>query len=312
MNDEIIDSKLRNNPWLYLVAVFIPSYVWQVLIYFTGGIDSPLFSLLMLFPGLIAAVFLLYRKEGFSHIGWKIKKWNYVVFVVLISIAIPLGLVVIFEGIGWGDFPADFFVFNNGMLESTVIGLLLGSGSQTIPFFIANLIISHIVFLTFGSILTLGEELGWRGYLQEKLLRKYGLNRGLVVLGTIWGYWHLPIILMGYNFPTQPILGAFVFMPLGTIFMGMFIGWVYLRTRSIWIPSLAHASMNLFAGFLFVMEFSVDFLYPGLLWIAAWIPVGLLCLYNLNKNKPDLWQAIELAKKEEKEKHSIELLEHKL
>ena len=308
MNNETSD--LSKDTWLYLVVVFIPSYIWQILIYFTGGIDSPLFSLLMFFPGLITAVFLRYKKEGFSHIGWGIKKWNYVVFVVLISIAIPIGLVILFEGIGWGVFPASLFVFNNGMLESTAIGLLFGSGPQTIPIFIVNLIISHIVFLAMGSIITLGEELGWRGYLQEKLLGKYGLNRGFVILGTIWGYWHLPIILMGYNFPTQPILGAFVFMPLGTIFMGMFIGWIYLRTRSIWIPSLAHASMNLFSGFIFLMEFSVDFLFPGLLWIAAWIPVGLLCLYDLNKNKPELWQAIEIAKKGAKEKSSIESKEN--
>ncbi|UCE10679.1 MAG: CPBP family intramembrane metalloprotease [Candidatus Thorarchaeota archaeon] len=281
--------------WLYLSIVFILSYLWQGLIYSTGGVDSALFSFLMLFPGCIAATFLFFKKEGFGHIGWRIRKWEYVVLVVFVSIAVPLGLVVLLEGIGWGDFPDDLFVFNDGMLQSTRIGLLLGSGPQTIAFLIANLIISHIVFLSFGSLLTLGEELGWRGYLQEKLLRKYGLNLGFVALGTIWGYWHLPIILMGYNFPTQPVLGALVFMPIGTIFMGMFIGWVYLRTRSIWIPSLAHAAMNLFVGLVMMMDFSVDFLLPSLLWIAAWIPIGVLCLYDLNRNKPELWQATVLA-----------------
>jgi len=291
--------KSENKIWFYLIIVFVISYLWQVLIYFSGGVDSPLITILMLFPGLIAAIFLFYTKEGFSQIGWRIKKWRYVFFVVIVSIVVPLGLVVLIEAIGWGAFPGPLFVFSEGMLERTGIGLLFGSGPQTILFFIGNLIFSHIVFLVFGSLIILGEELGWRGYLQEKMLRKFGLEKGFVLLGAVWGFWHLPLILMGYNFPTQPILGALIFMPIGTIFMGMFIGWIYLRTRSIWIASLAHAAMNLFVGLVFLMDFSVDFFFPGLLWIAAWIPIGILCLYDLRRNKPELWQNLEISTTEE-------------
>lgn len=280
----------KNRIWFYLIVVYVISFLWQGLIFFTGGVDSPLITILMLFPGLIAAIFLFYEKKGFSQIGWRIKKWKHVFVVVLVSIMVPLALVVLIEAIGWGVFPNDFFVFSDGMLESTRIGLLFGSGSQTLAFFIVNILVSHIVFLAFGSIITLGEELGWRGYLQEKMLKKYGIDRGFILLGAVWGYWHLPLILMGYNFSTQPVLGALLFMPIGTIFMGMFVGWTYLRTRSIWIPSLAHAAMNLFVGFIFMMEFSVDFLFPSLLWIAAWIPIGILCLYDLKRNTPELWQ----------------------
>lgn len=147
-----------------------------------------------------------------------------------------------------------------------------------------------MVFLVVGSVFSLGEEFGWRGYLQEKLLRKYGLNWGFIILGAIWGYWHLPIILMGYNFPSQPVLGALLLMPLGTIFLGMFLGWIYLRSRSIWMPVLAHTSINLFSGLLYGMTMYQEELYRQLIWIAAWGIVAVLCLINLNKNKPILWQ----------------------
>ena len=185
----------------------------------------------MLFPGIIAVFFIILSKTGFRKIGWGFKKWRYILPAIFIPLVVSLGLVSIIDGLNWGSLSDKLFVFNNGMLESSKIGLLFGNDKQTITFFIVNLTLSHIVFLIGGSILTLGEELGWRGYLQEKLLRKYGLIWGFIILGAIWGYWHLPIILMGYNFPSQPVLGALILMPVGTIFLGIFLGWIYLRSK---------------------------------------------------------------------------------
>ena len=47
----------KKDLWLYLAILFILSYLWQCLIYFTGGIDSALFTFIMFFPGCIAAIF---------------------------------------------------------------------------------------------------------------------------------------------------------------------------------------------------------------------------------------------------------------
>ncbi|MBU2650031.1 MAG: CPBP family intramembrane metalloprotease [Bacteroidetes bacterium] len=285
--------KNKNKLWWYLGVVFILSYGWQYLIYLTGGIESKLFPFLMLFPGIVAVFFIILSKTGFLKIGWGLKNWGYILPAIFIPLVVSLGLVLIIEGLNWGSLSEKLFVFNNGMLESTKIGLLLGNDKQTITFFIVNLTLSHIVFLIGGSILTLGEELGWRGYLQEKLLRKYGLIWGFIFLGAIWGYWHLPIILMGYNFPSQPVLGALILMPVGTIFIGTFLGWIYLRSKSIWMPALAHASLNLFSGFLYGMTMNINELSRQLVWIAAWGIVATFCLIDIYKTKPILWQEIE-------------------
>jgi len=144
--------------------------------------------------------------------------------------------------------------------------------------------------LIIGSVFTFGEEFAWQGYLQQKLLRKFGLNWGLILLGIIWGYWHLPIILMGYNFPNHPVLGALLLMPISTIFMGIFEGWLNLRSKNIWMPALAHAAINLFAGLLFEMIMHQDELFRQLMWLAVWGIVAALCLVSLNRKKPILWQ----------------------
>ena len=45
----------------------------------------------------------------------------------------------------------------------------------------------------FNSLFTLGEELGWRGFLLPRLIRcGMGQWTALVVSGTIWGIWHAP------------------------------------------------------------------------------------------------------------------------
>jgi len=52
--------KNKNNLWLYLSIVFILSYGWQYLIYGTGGVESKLFPLTMLIPGIVAVFFIYF------------------------------------------------------------------------------------------------------------------------------------------------------------------------------------------------------------------------------------------------------------
>lgn len=87
--------------------------------------------------------------------------------------------------------------------------------------------------------------------------KKFDLNRGLILLGLVWGYWHLPIGLMGWNFPDHPILGALLLTPIDAIFIGIYMGWLYLRSRSIWMPTLTHAASNLVFPIL-AMEMIID------------------------------------------------------
>jgi len=54
------------------------------------------------------------------------------------------------------------------------------------------MILSFILFMyLYGPS---NEEFGWRGYALDKMLVKYGFLRGSLILGFIWGIWHLPWI----------------------------------------------------------------------------------------------------------------------
>ncbi len=284
--------KIKNTHWIYLVVVFILSYLWQLVIYFTGGVDSMLFPFTMLFPAIVAVAFRIIYKEGFRNVGWGLRKWWYAIPSVLVPLVVIVGIAALFVTLNWATLSDKHFIFKDGVLEIQKIPMILGNQAQSLAFFGLNLALSLFVQSLLSSVITIGEEFGWRGYVQEKLIRRFGLNRGLILLGVIWGYWHLPIGLMGWNFPEHPVLGALILTPLSLVFIGIFLGWLYLRSKSIWIPTFAHGALNLTATLLFSeMIMQRDNLYLQLIFIAAWGIIAGLCLISLNRKKPDLWQA---------------------
>lgn len=271
----------------YLLILFPLSYIWQYLICRTGGTDSKLIPLLMFFPALVAAGCLLAGRQSFSTIGWKIHKpWLFLpAFFVPVLVTLLTVLILIATGLAsWTD---EIFAFKSGGVEVYKLKLILGKQLQPAGFFILNLFLTILLQSIPGSLFTLGEEMGWRGYLQRKLTGRFGIRPGLILLGLIWGYWHLPLVLTGYNFSSQPLWGGLLLMPLASVFIGLFFSWLYLRSGSIWMPTLAHTSLNLSAGLLYAgMSTALDKVIIPLVFIAVWGMAGVLCLLALRKADP--------------------------
>jgi membrane protease YdiL (CAAX protease family) len=60
-----------------------------------------------------------------------------------------------------------------------------------------------------GTALAFGEEFGWRGYLLPRLL-PLGEVKAAIIVGLIWGPWHLPVLIVGLNYPGEPIIADLV------------------------------------------------------------------------------------------------------
>ena len=67
----------------------------------------------------------------------------------------------------------------------------------------------------------------------------------VVVTGIIWALWHVPFELSGilHIDGISPMKLALV-MPFGTLATGLILGWLWLRTESIWLVSIAHGALN--------------------------------------------------------------------
>ena len=87
-----------------------------------------------------------------------------------------------------------------------------------------------------------GEEYGWRYYLQPLLQKRFGLRKGVLILGVIWGLWHLPLDLFFYSpgYALQSIAAHQV----TCITLGVFFAFAYMSTGNIWVPVILHFVNN--------------------------------------------------------------------
>jgi membrane protease YdiL (CAAX protease family) len=104
--------------------------------------------------------------------------------------------------------------------------------------------VSVFDFIVF--VLVVGEELGWRGYALPLLLEQRSAVTSSLILGVLWGLWHLPTFLV----PGTPQYGlslpAFVLL---TVEYSILMTWVYLHTKgSVLIATLFHGAINLSQG----------------------------------------------------------------
>jgi membrane protease YdiL (CAAX protease family) len=89
------------------------------------------------------------------------------------------------------------------------------------------------------------EEVGWRAWMLPRLVTDMGARRAVVISAVIWAIWHAPFALSGIqHLEGIPAALAAVIMPLIIVGPGLVIGWLWLRTESIWMIALAHGALN--------------------------------------------------------------------
>jgi uncharacterized protein len=88
----------------------------------------------------------------------------------------------------------------------------------------------------------LGEELGWRGFALPRMLRRWTPITATVVLGVVWGLWHLPAFFIAGLPQARWAIPALL---LGTVSVSVLDTWIFLRTRGgVLLPLLVHLMMN--------------------------------------------------------------------
>lgn len=166
-----------------------------------------------------AAVVALLKRYLIWRVGWR---WYLVAF--LLYPAIFLSAIAL--NAAWTGAPVDF---------STTFARGFFGPSASLSLFV-------LPYFLFEAIAN-GEELGWRGYVLPRLQARHSALVASLILGLIWGFWHLP----KYLGPESS--GAF------GLFMVKFLGdavlytWIYNNTRgSLLLVTVFHAAGNT-AGF---------------------------------------------------------------
>lgn len=128
----------------------------------------------------------------------------------------------------------------------------------------------------FNMFILLGEELGWRAYLYDKLeelfrrkeikaaktggdisedksddafgIDKRAVSLSVIIGGILWGLWHAQLVVVsglnyGKDYAGYPYVGI-ILMCISCIFMGAFLQLLRKKTDSVIAPTLAHAVID--------------------------------------------------------------------
>jgi len=130
--------------------------------------------------------------------------------------------------------------------------------------------------LPIGLVAGFFEEIGWTGFAYPRMRARFGAVAGAVLLGLLWGIWHMPVIdSLGAASPHGAAWPAYfaAFVVLVTAIRCL-IAWAYERTGSVLLAQLIHAS---FTGTLILFsaahvtpgqEATWYFAYAGLMWLG--------------------------------------------
>ncbi len=161
---------------------------------------------------LLIIIFNLYIKKTFAKLNHK--RFNFKIILIIIPIVILISLIAT---------AVSGLIFNSvnqtSAFNEQTKYLSLGTGNTWSQYIISLITIVFLVPII--------EELFARGILLNSFKAKLGIIPGLVISSCLFALGHVYPVL---------IINTFV--------LGLFLGWIYLKTKNIFYPISAHIILN--------------------------------------------------------------------
>lgn len=214
---------------LALLSVFLPVNDLNI-----AGMTMSVYNLIsqyiLIIGSIVALVFLAVAgNEKRAAAGLTRQNWKSAVLIVLAFVGIYIVRTVVSvavqgvsDGSGMQHVKEWAAMFKNPMMWLNIAALPINYFFVFIAFF--------------------GEEYGWRYYLQPVLQKRFGLRAGVIILGIVWGLWHIPDDLFYYT-QTSGIQMIFA-QQITCISLGIFFAYAYMKTQNIWVPVCLHYLNN--------------------------------------------------------------------
>jgi membrane protease YdiL (CAAX protease family) len=225
----------------YVVLAYLVSWtLWSPAVLGLGGpLAAVTFFLGVLGPA--AAAYVVLRVTGRPLRPWlaSVVRWRVPVRYYLYALGLPALLLAVVDVV----------------LVALGHGIDLGLLPGRLPDYLA----SFLLVLTVGGAM---EEPGWRGFALPRLQEQHSPLVATLILGAVWGLWHLPLYGPGF---------------LGPMFFAVFYTWLWNRTGSVLLCILLHASFTPALDHLVLTEDSavVDLTILGTLLAGALVLVAL-------------------------------------
>lgn len=267
MSENKIITSLKDHP---IASFFILAYAitWVSWLPATLGQESFISQLGFLIGGFgpaVSALVVIYftggsvREWAEKIIHWRVDpKW----YIAAFGIPVLLVLVVTIEFLLLGN-DIDLSVLPQRLVAyapSLVFIALVGGGN---------------------------EEPGWRGFALPRLQEKLSPVLATLLLGLIWAFWHLPLLLADPHVKDELMASPADFLPLvfltliGILGYSFYYTWLYNRTQSVLLCIIMHAGFNTANSLLYPLseEALHGDIYPLLLFLTTltlFLGVGVL------------------------------------
>jgi membrane protease YdiL (CAAX protease family) len=219
-----LSSLIQRHP---LASFFVLAYgiSWTLWLPFAGtgstaGLRLIPLALGSLVPSAVAIwlVALLHGKAGVKVLFRRLRIWR--------------------VGIGWW---VAVVLLSTPAAAAVGLSVLLGADAPDVAVTIPGVVFLFLFSIFPGS--AGGEELGWRGFALPNLQARRSALAASVVLGVAWGFWHLPLYLIGTDNRPLMLFAPWVML---TIALSVILTWMYNGTGgSLLIVVLFHAGINL-------------------------------------------------------------------
>lgn len=162
---------------------------------------------------------------------------------------------------------ATFAIPVGTIVTALVIARTQGIGWQAMPPAWSDLLDRFVFTLLF---IGLGEEPGWRGFLQPMLQRQLSPLVATLCVSVIWAAWHTP--LLGGEFAWNLVPAFLVSVPAAAIVLA----WLYNASGgSSLLPMVAHTTVNTAgAGYAFAFIPAQDLLQFWWIYTGVWSAVA--------------------------------------
>jgi uncharacterized protein len=230
----------------FVVVSYAFSIGLSLIIGLTGGHNSHLIDLgyfSMLLPAISVLIVYFATKEA-PLVSWGRSTLKYLPAALLLmpgilhATMLPL-IAILRRRLPWQSWlisPSD------GLYHAPAV---LGWGTLSFQKLVTHIALNALVGLTIVSVLAFFEEIGWRAWLLPRLTDRLGTRCAILVTALIWALWHVPFEFSGilHINGISPAQLA-VIMPPGTLAAGLILGWLWVRTESVWLVAVAHGALN--------------------------------------------------------------------
>ncbi len=223
---------------LKLSSILLPGLAWVVI-----GAHGPL----------AASLWLTYRAGGLSSIkelltsGFALRM-RFTWWIVILALPVIMAGAAFWLNSSTSSYQPDTTLLNQPLL-----------------------IIPNLFFMFFlgGSF---QEEFGWRGFALPRMLSIQNPFEASLLLGVIWGFWHLPLFFISGLSQSYMHLGYFLLL---TVAFSFIFTWIFIKTvcnlfSALLLHTTINTSLNIFPPIEQITGGNQKaFIYLSLLYLAA-------------------------------------------